>query len=71
MNFAKFLSWPPKGVFVELLEKHLGIITLVYKVLWACGFEYLKTFLRNFVMYEFSAAVFIKVLSYQSFDVKF
>ena len=36
----------------------------------AFGFEFLRTFLRIFVMYEFPAANFIKVLSYQSFDVK-
>ena len=43
---------------------------LVYEVVCACGIELLRTFLRIFVMHEFSAAIFIKVLSYQSFDVK-
>ena len=43
---------------------------LVYEVVCTCGFEFLKTFVRIFEMYEFSAAPFIKVLSYQSFDVK-
>ena len=44
---------------------------MVYEVNCACGFEFLRTFLRIFEMYEFPAAIFIKVLSHQSFDVKF
>ena len=42
---------------------------LVYDAVCACGFEFSKTFARIFEMYEFFAAIFIKVLSYQSFDV--
>ena len=42
---------------------------LVYEVVWACGFELLRIF-KVFVMHEFSAAIFIKVLSYQIFDLK-
>ena len=34
-----------------------------------CGFKFLRTFVKIFEMYEFSAAVFIKVSSYQIFDV--
>ena len=45
-------------------------MTLVYDVVCACGFKFLRIFLKNFVMHEFSAAILIKVLSYQSFDVK-
>ena len=34
---------PQKSVFVDLLEKCLGM-TLVYEVVCACGFEFLGTF---------------------------
>ena len=34
---------PQKSVFVDLLEKYLGM-TLVYEVVCACGFEFLGTF---------------------------
>ena len=44
--------------------------TLVYEVVYSCSFEFLRNFFRKFVKYEFSAAPFIKILSYQSFDVK-
>ena len=44
---------------------------MVYEVVCACGFKSLRTFLRNFVMHEFSAAIFIKVLSYQNLNVKY
>ena len=43
---------------------------MVYAVVCACGFEFLRIFSMNFVMYEFFAVTIIKVLSYQSFDVK-
>ena len=43
---------------------------LVYDAVCACGSEFLRTFMKIFEMYEFSAAIF-KVLSYQSFEVKF
>ena len=36
----------------------------------AHGFKFLRTFVMIFEMYEFSAATFIKVLSYQSFEAK-
>ena len=35
-------KWPPKYVFVNLLEKHLGANT---------GFEFLKSYLKIFVMF--------------------
>ena len=57
-------------VFLSIYWINIYVWTLAYEVEYACGFEFLRTFLRIFVMYEFSAAVFIKVLSYQSFDVK-
>lgn len=40
--------------------------TLVYEVMRACGFEFLSTFVRIFEMYGFSAAIYIKILSYSS-----
>ena len=43
---------------------------MAYEVVYACGFELLRTFLKIFVMYELSTAVFIKVFSYENFDVK-
>ena len=61
-------KWQPKSVFVDLLEKYLGMND-VYEVMCTCGFKFLRTFVRIFEMYEFSAAVFIKVSSYQIFDV--
>ena len=43
---------------------------LVYEVMCTCGFKFLRTFVRIFEMYEFSAAIFIKAFSYQIVDVK-
>ena len=62
-------KWWPKGAFIGLLEKYVAM-SAGYEVVCACGFKVLRTFLRIFVMYEFPAAIFIKVLGYQSFDVK-
>ena len=38
---------------------------LVYEVVWACGFEFLRTFVRIVEMYEFLAAAF-KILSFEA-----
>ena len=42
---------------------------LIYEVACARGFEFFRTFLKIFGIYEFSAT-FIKLLRYKSFDVK-
>ena len=62
-------KWTSIGVFVDLLEKYLGMNAGLWSstCVWFWIFE---NFCRIFDMYEFSAAIFIKVLSYQSFDVK-
>ena len=41
-------KWSLKGVFVDLLEKQLGM-KLVYEVVCACGFEFLRTFFEEFL----------------------
>ena len=51
-------KWQPKAVFINLLEKYLGM-KLVYAVVCTCGFEFLKTFMRIFEMCEFSAAIYL------------
>ena len=43
---------------------------MVYEVMCTCGFKFLRTFVRIFETCELSAAIFIKVFSYQTFDVK-
>ena len=62
-------KWQPKSVFVDLLEKCLGMND-VYEVMCTCGFKFLRTFVRIFEMYELSTAIFIKVFSYKIFHVK-
>ena len=62
-------KWQPNCVFVDLLEKYLGM-NAVYEVMCTCGFKFLRTFVRIFEMYELSAAIFIKVFSCQIVDVK-
>ena len=59
-----------QNVFLSICWRNIQVWTLVYEVVCTSGFEFLKTFVRIFEMYEFSIATFIKVLSYQSFDVK-
>ena len=44
---------------------------MVYEVMCKCDFKVLRFFMTTFEMYEFSTAIFIKVFSYQIFDVKF
>ena len=43
---------------------------LVYEAMCTCDFKFLRTFVKIFEMYEFCTAIFIKVFSYQIFDVK-
>ena len=59
----------PKRVFVNLLKKYLGINAGIWSnfYVWFWIFE---NFVRIFEMYEFFTATFIKVVSYQIFDVK-
>ena len=58
-------------VFLSICWRNIYAWTLIYEVVCACGFECLRMFVRIFELYQFSAANFIKILSYQSFDVKY
>ena len=76
LNMKKDHSMKSSGsgnqkVFLSICWWNIYVWTLIYEAVCACGFECLRTFVRIFEMYEFSAANFIKILSYQSFDVKY
>ena len=45
----EFRKWPPKHVFVDSLEKYLGMNAGL--LIFVCSFEFLRAFLKIFVMF--------------------